>query len=81
MLKNNPSTLYIYPEASDIDAVAHAVKDRRSLSSAGLYWNASCLRQIGSPKFWTKETLEPIIAKYKKTHPRPPTRPLPICKR
>ena len=81
MLKGNPTTLYIYPESDDIAAVARAVKARRSLSRAGLYWNASCLRQIGTPKFWPKETLEPIIAKYKKDHPLPPRRPLPICRR
>lgn len=80
MLKGNPTTLYIYPESGDIDAVARAVKARRSLSRAGLYWNASCLRQIRSPKFWPKETLEPIIAKYKNAHPAPPPRPLPICR-
>jgi hypothetical protein len=43
------NALYIYPEAADIDAVAQAVKTGRSLSPAGLYWNASCLKEIGSP--------------------------------
>jgi hypothetical protein len=74
------STLYIYPEAADIDAVVKAVKARQSLSRAGLYWNASCLRAIGAPKFWPKETLEPVLAQYKKDHPAPPAQPLPICK-
>lgn len=81
LLKGNPTTLYIYPESSDIDAVARAVKARRPLSRDGLYWNASCLKNIGTPKFWPKEKLEPIIAKYKKDHPPGPSRPLPICKR
>jgi hypothetical protein len=80
MLKHNPTTLYIYPESGDIAAVARAVKAGRSLSRAGLYWNASCLREIRSPKFWPKETLEPILAKYKKDHPAPPPQPTPICK-
>jgi len=80
MVKDNPTTLYIYPESHDIDAVAKAVKAKTSLSRAGLYWNAACLRAIGVPKFWPKETLEPIIVKYKKDHPPPPWRPLPICK-
>jgi hypothetical protein len=80
MLKDNPTTLYIYPELDDIGAVAQAVKTGRSPSRAGLYWNASCLREIGSPKFWPKETLEPILAQYKKDHPAPPSRPTPICK-
>jgi cytochrome oxidase Cu insertion factor (SCO1/SenC/PrrC family) len=51
MMKDKPTTLYIYPESGDIDAVTQAVKARRSLSRAGLYWNASCLKEIGSPKF------------------------------
>jgi hypothetical protein len=79
MLKNHPTTLYIYPERADIDAVAQAVKGGRSLSQAGLYWNASCLKEIGSPRFWPKETLEPVLAQYKKDHPAPPQRPPPIC--
>jgi hypothetical protein len=80
MLKDNPTTLYIYPESKDIDAVAQAVAAGRSPSRAGLYWNASCLKEIGSPRFWPKETLEPILAQYKKDHPAPPPRPAPICK-
>ena len=79
-MMQQPTTLYIYPESADIDAVAKAVKAGRSPSRAGLYWNASCLRAIGSPKFWAKETLEPILVQYKKDHPAPPARPTPICK-
>jgi hypothetical protein len=80
MLKDKPTTLYIYPESDDIDAVAQAVKVGRSPSRAGLYWNTSCLSEIRSPKFWPKETLEPILVRYKKDHPAPPARPTPICK-
>ena len=81
MVKDQPTTLYIYPESSDIDAVVQAVKTGRSLARAGLYWNASCLREIGAPKFWPKETLEPVLAEYfKKDGPPPPPQPLPICK-
>jgi hypothetical protein len=80
MVKNDPTTLYIYPDAADIDAISRAVAARRSLSSAGLYWNASCLKEIHSPKFWSKETLEPILARYQKDHPAPPQWPTPICK-
>jgi len=79
-MMQQPTTLYIYPESDDIDAVAKAVKAGQSPSRAGLYWNASCLRAIGSPKFWAKETLEPILVQYKKDHPAPPARPTPICK-
>ncbi|MFK0688911.1 hypothetical protein ACFX5Q_11980 [Mesorhizobium sp. IMUNJ 23033] len=70
MVKNNPTTLYIYPESRDIAAVA----------KAGAYWNASCLKEIGTPKFWPRKTLEPIIAQYRKDHPAPPPQPVPICK-
>ncbi len=79
MVKDNPTTLYIYPESADINAVAKAVAAGRSPSKAGLYWNDSCLKAIGAPKFWPKETLEPIIVQYKQDHPAPPSRPIPIC--
>ncbi len=81
MMKDQPTTLYIYPELPDIDAVAKAVQARQPLTRAGLYWNASCLKEIGAPKFWSKETLGPILAQYKKDHPAPPPGPTPICKR
>jgi hypothetical protein len=80
MVKDDPTTFYIYPESADIDAVAQAVKAGRSLSRAGQYWNAFCLKEIGSPKFWPKKTLEPVLAQYNKDHPAPPQRPPPICK-
>ena len=79
-MMQEPSTLYIYPESGDIAAVAQAVKAGKSPSRAGSYWNASCLREIRSPKFWPKETLEPVLIQYKKNHPAPPPQPLPICK-
>jgi hypothetical protein len=80
VLGDKPTTIYIYPESRDIEAVAAAAKARKSLASEGLYWDASCLREIGTPKFWPKETLEPIIDAWRKAHPPPPPRPLPICK-
>jgi len=80
MMKDKPTTLYIYPESHDIDAVAQAVRAGRSPSRAGLYWNASCLKEIRSPRFWPKETLGPILVQYKKDHPAPPPQPTPICK-
>lgn len=73
MVKDNPTTLYIYPESRDIAAVA------ANHSQPGAYWNASCLKEIGTPKFWPRKTLEPIIAQYRKDHPAPPPQPLPIC--
>ncbi len=79
MVQDNPTTLYIYPESGDIDAVANAVKARRSLSGAGLYWNATCLRAIGAPRFWPKEVLQPIIDEWRDSLPQTPFQPLPIC--
>jgi hypothetical protein len=76
MVKDDPTTLYIYPERRDIDAVARAVAGG---SRAAPYWNASCLKEIGAPRFWTRESLEPIIARYRESHPAPPPRPIPIC--
>ncbi|QND51656.1 hypothetical protein HB779_06900 [Phyllobacterium sp. 628] len=79
MVKDNRTTLYIYPESADINAVAKAVASGRSPSKAGLYWNESCLKEIRAPKFWPKETLEPVIAQYKNDHPAPPPQPIPLC--
>jgi hypothetical protein len=80
MIKDKPTTLYIYPESDDIDAVAEALKAGRSPSRAGLYWNLSCLKEIRSPKFWPRESLEPILIQYRKDHPEAPPGPIPICK-
>ena len=80
MVKDHPTTLYIYPESADIDAVAQAATAGRPLSSAGPYWNASCLKEIGSPRFWSNKTLGPILAQYNKARPTPPQRPPPICR-
>ena len=71
MVKDDPTTLYIYPESRDIEAVAGAPH--------AAYWNAACLKEIGAPKFWPGGTLEPILARYRETHPAPPPRPIPIC--
>jgi hypothetical protein len=79
MVRNDPTTLYIYPDAADVNAVARVVAAGQSLLRAGLYWNASCLKEIRSPKFWPKESLDPIIAQYNRDHPAPPPRPTPIC--
>ena len=80
LVENKPTTLYIYPESTDIVAVARAVKAGRSPARAGLYWNTSCLREIGAPNFWPRESLEPALMKYREDHPPPPPQPLPICK-
>ena len=79
-VENNPTTLYIYPESNDIVAVGRAVKSGQSPARAGLYWNADYLKEIGYPNFWPRQTLEPILAKYKRDHPPPTPQPLPICK-
>jgi hypothetical protein len=80
VMKDKPTTLYIYPESRDIAAVARAVKAGRSPENTGAYWNASCLSEIQSPAFWSKESLEPLIARWKNEHPAPPPRPAPLCK-
>ena len=81
LVGGQPTTLYIYPEAADIVAVARAVKAGQSPSRAGLYWNVSCLKEIRVPNFWPRETLEPVLMKYREDHPPPPPQKLPICKR
>jgi hypothetical protein len=80
MVNGNPTTLYIYPESRDINAVAQAVQAGEAPSRAGLYWNAACLKEIGAPRFWPKETLEPLIARWREAHPAPPPEPPPICR-
>ena len=62
LVERNPTTLYIYPEAADIRAAA---------AGAAAYWDATCRGEIGAPKFWARQTLEPIIARYKAAHPAP----------
>jgi hypothetical protein len=81
MVKNNPTTLYIYPAADDIKAVAEYQKKRgKKLSQAKPYWNASCLKQIKAPKFWSKNFLEPLLERYKREHPLAAPRPVPLCR-
>ena len=79
LLKDNPTTLYIYPESRDIEAVAQAAANHQPLSRTGPYWNAFCLKQIGAPKFWPKEVLKPILARYHKDPELPAPLP-PVCK-
>ena len=80
LVEGNPTTLYIYPESDDIKAVTKAVKSKRSLSRTGLYWNAACIKAIGTPKFWPKRTLQPIINAWRRSLPKQPPLELPICK-
>lgn len=74
-----PTTVYIYPESQDIKAVAQVVSAGRPSSSRSPYWNAVCLKQIGAPKFWSREILEPILARYRRA-PEPAASPVPTCK-
>jgi hypothetical protein len=78
-MKDKPAALYVYPEATDIASVAQALKAGRSPAGDGIYWNASCLREIRAPKFWAKERLEPVLVRYAKDHPAPAPRPTPMC--
>jgi hypothetical protein len=79
IVKEDPTTLYIYPDSTDIAAVARAVAAGQSPSQAGSYWNASCLQEIQAPKFWPRDMLEPVIDQYSRDHPPPPPTPTPIC--
>ena len=79
VMRDDPATLYIYPESRDIEAVARASASGR-LPASGVYWDARCLKAIKAPKFWRRETLEPILARYAKDHPPPPPRPTPLCR-
>ncbi len=81
LAENKPTTVYVYPEARDIVAVGRAVKAGQSPARAGLYWNTSCLQEIGAPNFWPRETVEPALVQYKEDHKPAKPRPLPICKR
>lgn len=80
LVDGNRTSLYIYPESRDIKAVATALSKGRSPASEGLYWNSSCLGRIGTPRFWPKRQLEPIIRKWRASLPEPSYSPLPICK-
>lgn len=77
--EGRPTTLYIYPESRDINAVATAVSKGQSLAQAGLYWNTTCLSNIGAPRFWPKRELQPIINQWRQSLPKQPPLVLPIC--
>jgi len=80
LIEKRPTTLYIYPESRDIVAVARAVKAGMPPRQAGLYWNTSCLGEIGAPNFWPRETLEPVLLKLRKDQPKRRPQSLPLCK-
>ncbi len=80
LVDGNRTTLYIYPESRDINAVAKAVSKGVAPASQGAYWNASCLKAIGAPKFWPKRQLEPIIKKWRRSLPASVPRDLPLCR-
>lgn len=48
LVKDNPTTLYIYPESRDINAVSRDLTASRSTSGNKTYWNNACLKEIGS---------------------------------
>ena len=79
LVEGNPTTLYLYPESRDIKAVARAIDRGRSVSGSGLYWNASCLQEIGKPQFWPKRSLQPVINSWRQSLPQRPPTELPIC--
>lgn len=75
-----PTTLYIYPSSKDINAVAKAIQRGKSPQQSGLYWHAACLKAIGTPKFWPKRTLQPIINDWRASLPKQPPLELPLCR-
>lgn len=79
LVEDDPTTLYIYPDAGDIAAVAAAVGEDGGLSDGAPYWNATCLSAIGAPSFWPRETLQPIIDQWRESLPEQPPLDLPIC--
>ena len=79
IVDHDPTTLYIYPSAADIEAVAHEAAGAGRRVSGRTYWNAFCLHQIKSPRFWSDGVLKPLLARYKLSHPAGPPRPIPIC--
>ena len=79
IVKDDPTTLYIYPAAADVEAIARVVASGHSLSHSGLYWNAMCLRDIRTPTYWPREQLEPLIARYRAMHPEPAAQSIPLC--
>jgi hypothetical protein len=79
LVEGDPTTLYIYPEGRDIDAVAEAVEDGRSPAEEGLYWNTTCLAAIDAPRFWPRAELQPIINAWRASLPEAPPLELPIC--
>lgn len=79
LVEGNPTSLYIYPESDDINAVARAVRNGQSPASQGLYWNTTCLSQIGAPQFWPRRQLEPVIRDWRASLTPQPRSELPIC--
>lgn len=80
LVDGKPTTLYIYPESNDINAVAKAARAGKSPAQSGHYWNSACLAAIGAPKFWPKRTLQPVINRWRRSLPKSEPWVLPICK-
>jgi hypothetical protein len=57
--------IYVYPEASDIQALAEAVRAGKKPEESGVYWSKECLNEIKSPVFWDRETYEEKIKREK----------------
>ncbi|WP_261384619.1 murein L,D-transpeptidase catalytic domain family protein [Vannielia litorea] len=79
LTERRPTTLYIYPEGKDIEAVEKVARAGASVPGNGLYWNNACLREIGAPKFWPKRKLQPVINRWRRSLPKSEPRELPIC--
>ena len=80
LVKGNPTSLYIYPESKDINAVAKAVRSGKNPARSGAYWNSTCLAAIGAPRFWPKRKLQPVINQWRASLPKREPWVLPICR-
>ena len=80
MVKDNPTTLYIYPKSQRHRRRRESGEGREVAIARRTVLERLLLESNRRPEILAKETLEPIIVKYKKDHPPPPWRPLPICK-
>ena len=54
LVSGKPTSLYIYPESADIQAVRDQLAKKDS-SAPMPYWNEECLKEIGQPQFLSKE--------------------------
>ena len=70
------------PPAAGKLTVANAIAERTGIKVFHNHLSIDCVKPViefGTPAFWPKEKLEPVIAQYKADHPPQPARPVPMC--